>query len=215
MKSAKDVILGRIREANNAAGVGVQAVPVPRDYHRSAAEAGFDEAGLIELLVDRLVDYRAQVQVVAAADLPSTLGRLLEDAGRIGVAPGIDSGLLVDVTGEIQVDSADIAPETLNEVEAVVTSSTVTCALTGTIVLDGSPECGRRALTLVPDRHVCVVPRSRIVYGIPETISRLAENPTAPFTMISGPSATSDIELERVEGVHGPRVLEVLIIEDA
>ncbi|MGO1694556.1 MAG: LutC/YkgG family protein, partial [Arthrobacter sp.] len=100
----------------------------------------------------------------------------------------------------------------LDALSSVVTSSTVSIAESATIVLDGSPDQGRRAISLVPDQHVCIVPASSIVQILPEAMSRLEI--TRPLTWISGPSATSDIELERVEGVHGPRRLDVVIVTD-
>ncbi len=110
-------------------------------------------------------------------------------------------------------DDADVPHAQLDALDAVVTASAAGCAETGTIFLDGSPGQGRRALSLVPDLHLCVVDLSAVEAGVPEAVARLA--PERPTTLISGPSATSDIELERVEGVHGPRTLVVVIRTDA
>lgn len=233
MSVAKQEMLARIRDAHARArqgrvisegagidpGVPGQAYPVPRDYIRGRQTPG---AELIDLLVDRLVDYRAEVIRCGAdaAAIGAAVSKALAGHGvkRAGIPAGLDEAWLGDFgevhgergVGEIVVDEPGLfAPTELDALDGVVTSSAVTAAETGTIFLDGSPACGRRALTLVPDLHVCVVPVDSIVDGVPEAIARL--EPTAPITMISGPSATSDIELNRVEGVHGPRTLVVVI----
>jgi L-lactate dehydrogenase complex protein LldG len=164
------------------------------------------------LLVDRLEDYKARVEVVSASDLPEAIRARLE--GKAFVAPdGLPAGWLTPSLAEHTVTDSREAPldvVRLDALDAVVTSSAVSIAETGTIVLDGSPDQGRRAISLVPDHHVCVVPAETIVGLVPEGFARL--DITRPLTLISGPSATSDIELERVEGVHGPRTLDVLIV---
>lgn len=228
---AKQEILRRIREAHarSAAehvisegacideGAADQPYPVPRDYIRGRSTPG---AQLVDLLVDRLEDYKAQVVRCSASaggadGIGAAVAKVLADhgVGRVGIPGGLDEAWLGDFgadSGEIVVDDpAVFAARELDVLDGIVTSSAVTAAETGTIFLDGSPVCGRRALTLVPDLHVCVVPVDTIVDGVPEAIARL--DPTAPITMISGPSATSDIELNRVEGVHGPRTLVVVI----
>ena len=125
--------------------------------------------------------------------------------GRVLVPPGLPEGWCPDGVA----DEPGFTPLDLDGFAAVVTASAASCAQTGTIALDGSPDQGRRAITLVPDVHVCVVRADQVVETVPELIARL--EPTRPTTFISGPSATSDIELERVEGVHGPRTLIVVL----
>src|SRR5689334_14611834 len=205
--SARDDVLGRIRRANAAAG-DPDPVPVHRDYHHTGALAP-SSPELLELLLDRLVDYKATVVEAAAAGEPDAIARGLADAdvtGRVLVPPGLPDGWCRDGVP----DEPGYTPYDLDGFAAVVTASGAACAMTGTIALDGSPDQGRRAITLVPDVHVCVVRADQVVETVPELVARL--DPTRPTTFISGPSATSDIELERVEGVHGPRTLIVVLV---
>ncbi|SMX70770.1 MULTISPECIES: LUD domain-containing protein [Brevibacterium] len=191
-----------------AAGGGM--VNQSADYLRTGTHSGED---LIALLIDRLEDYKANVHRVSG-DPAATIAGLLESGSNIVVPRGLDESWLQEFSGEISVDAPgqELSIPELDAQAAVVTASAVAIAQTGTIVLDGSPECGRRAITLVPDHHVCVVRVADVVDIVPEGIARLT--PEAALTFISGPSATSDIELKRVEGVHGPRTLDVVIVEE-
>jgi len=208
--SAREDILDRIRSALRDAPVAPQ---IPRAYRTSSE---LDRDALIHLLVDRLVDYKARVCVLDAAEVPERIAELLADARSYVIPAGLDpdwtAGPHSAPDGDRRrVDSVSV-PLTVAEldgVDAVVTGSAVAVAETGTIILDGSPNQGRRAISLVPDNHICVVTPADIAGILPEALRRI--DGTRPLTMISGPSATSDIELERVEGVHGPRILDVII----
>lgn len=207
--SARDEILERIRTALKDS----PKVPeVPRGYRSSS---DLDEDALIHLLVDRLIDYKAQVSVVEAEEVPARIAELLAAARSYVLPAGLDAGWLSDLKldhdNRRHTDSAaaPLSVLELDGIDAVVTGSAVAVAETGTIILDGSPNQGRRAITLVPDHHICVVKVADIAGILPEALRRI--DGTRPLTMISGPSATSDIELERVEGVHGPRKLDVII----
>ncbi|NUL48171.1 LUD domain-containing protein [Cellulosimicrobium funkei] len=209
---AKAAILARIRGALQDA----PAVPeVQRTYRRSSQRPA---AEVLEMLEDRLVDYRAAVHHESPATAPGRIAALLGRSARYVVPEGLDPSWLPEDDGGRQriVESRDerlgsvLTVRELNAVDAVVTSSTVSCAETGTIFLSGRPDEGRRAISLVPDHHICLVPAGSVVELVPEALARV--EPTAPITMISGPSATSDIELERVEGVHGPRRLDVILL---
>lgn len=206
--SAKDEILGRIRSALADAP---QVAEVPREYRKTST---LSEAELIELLVDRLVDYKAGVDVIQASEVPKFVAAKLQAATSVVYPHGLDTNWLADLDESVErrldAPAAVLTVPELDATSAVVTSSAISVAESGTIILDGEPDQGRRAISLVPDHHVCIVPVSTIVQLLPEAMPRLEV--TRPQTWISGPSATSDIELERVEGVHGPRVLDVLIV---
>ncbi|MDN3483208.1 lactate utilization protein C [Arthrobacter sp. APC 3897] len=208
--SARTVILDRLRSALRD---HPEAPEIPRTYR---ADSGMSAEERIELLVDRLVDYKAGVTVVDETGLAPRIAQLLRDAASYVVPAGIDGTWLAEAEagapGRRRVDAADapLSVAELDAVDAVVTGSAVSVAETGTIILDGSPNQGRRAITLVPDHHICVVREGDIAGILPEALRRL--DGTRPLTWISGPSATSDIELERVEGVHGPRNLDVIIV---
>jgi L-lactate dehydrogenase complex protein LldG len=197
--NSRTEILGRVRAANARAA---RDVDVPRDYHRSAEPAATD--ALLDLLQDRLEDYRAQVHRVRHDAVPATVAEVVGERS-IVVPGGLDPSWAPGATA----DDGGLTTAELDRFDGVVTACTAASAETGTIVLDGSADQGRRAITLVPDLHVCVVRAEQVVAGVPELVA--AVEPTRPLTFISGPSATSDIELERVEGVHGPRTLVVLI----
>jgi len=194
--SSRDTILADVRRA--LAHADRNTPTVPRGYRESAATAV-----PVDLFVERVEDYRATVVRCHEDDLEAAVRRAV--AHHTVVVP---PGLPWPVAGAIS-DVGQSAAE-LDRLDGVVTTSTVGIATTGTIVLDHGPGQGRRALTLVPDLHVCVVRADQIVPGVPDAVTRL--DPQRPQTWISGPSATSDIELSRVEGVHGPRRLHVILV---
>jgi L-lactate dehydrogenase complex protein LldG len=204
--SAREEVLARVRSA-----LGTQpSVPeVPRDY-RSSGEHGPGAAELLDLLEDRLLDYKAGVRRAPRGGVALAVTQALAEHGASSVV--VPPGLETDWVPGAVVDDPPLGVDVLDRTDAVVTACAVAVAETGTLVLDASPDQGRRAVTLVPDLHVCVVQAAQVVGTVPEALSRL--DPLRPLTFVSGPSATSDIELERVEGVHGPRRLEVVLVEE-
>ncbi len=211
MSAARDEIMRRI---GRALGPGVAVPDVPRRYRGPRVD---DSA--VDRFCERVAEYRATVTRVASADLADTVARLCRERGarRIAVPGGWDPipEAIADV--ELVVDDPPLSPQALDALDGVLTGSALAIAETGTIVLDGGERSGRRALTLVPDWHVCVVEEGSIVTGVPDAVAALAEAAAEgrPITLVSGPSATSDIELDRVEGVHGPRTLDVLVLRSA
>ena len=194
--TARDEILGRVRAALAEAPEPPAAV-VPR----RTADPGADA---VALFCDRVADYRAEVERCSAADLGARLHAALPDGARVVVPADLD----LEVPGSV-VDTGLSAYE-LDAIDAVVTRARLGVAETGTLVLDHGPGQGRRAITLVPDHHVCLVDAAQIVADVPHAFEVL--DAARPLTWISGPSATSDIELDRVEGVHGPRLLHVIVV---
>jgi L-lactate dehydrogenase complex protein LldG len=207
VSEAREAVLGRIGAALTDVPAGEETV-VPRGY-RERGSASPQE--LVERFAERVADYRATVEVTT--DPAASVAAALRDAGarRIVVAPDLPQGLRP--TGVELVEDDGLAPTELDKLDAVLTTCAVACADTGSIALDGGPGQGRRAIALVPDVHVCVVRAEQIVETVPELVAGLADSVRAggPIVLVSGPSATSDIELNRVEGVHGPRTLIVLI----
>jgi L-lactate dehydrogenase complex protein LldG len=202
---ARDVVLARIRDALRDRPA---PVPVPRDYVRTTPE----DVDIVELFAERVDDYRANVIPSTPDDLAAAIAVALSTRGahRIVVPAGVPPGWLTSADVEVVTDDPPLSHQQLDAVDGVISGCAVGIAVTGTIVLDAGEAQGRRALTLLPDYHLCIVRADQIVGGVAEALERL--DPRRPLTWISGPSATSDIELKRVEGVHGPRTLDVIIV---
>ena len=214
--NAREELLARIAAAHRVAPPpDLRYEDIAREYRTtsdSSAEA------LTELLIDRLVDYRALVRQCRVDDLGATIAHALEERGAhtVVVPAGLDPAWTANLSANVRADEPSnvdqLSVSELDAVDGVITSCAVAIAETGTLILDGSTGQGRRVLTLIPDYHLCVVFADQIVPDVPQALGRLTA--TRPLTMISGPSATSDIELNRVEGVHGPRTLEVIIVHN-
>jgi L-lactate dehydrogenase complex protein LldG len=211
--NAREEVLARIAAAYRAAPPAeLSYSDIMREY-RTTSDSPPD--AMTERLIDRLVDYRALVRQSAADDLGATIATALAERGaRTVVVPaGLDSSWTANLSAVLTDGPStndQLSVSELDGVDGVITSCAVAVAETGTLILDGSPGQGRRVITLIPDYHLCVVFADQIVADVPDALARLEA--ARPLTMISGPSATSDIELNRVEGVHGPRTLEVIIV---
>ena len=195
--SAREEVLASVRRALGT--TRRDELTVPRGYRTVPPPEQ-----LVDLFAERVADYRAVVTRCTEAEVADRITTALGDSSSVVVPAGLGHPV------PNAVEDSGQGALVLDRVDAVVTVASVGIALTGTIVLDHGPGQGRRALSLVPDLHVCLVHASQVVHGVPEAVARL--DPERPQTWISGPSATSDIELNRVEGVHGPRNLHVIVI---
>ena len=202
--TAREAILTRIREA---LGDEPPATAIPRDYRQSTAA----DAPIVALFAERVADYRATVLWTTEDRLAETIAGALarRNVTRLVVPAGVPAAWLLDPNVGIS-DDPPLSHAQLDDLDGTLTGCAVAIAETGTVVLDAGPDQGRRALSLLPDYHLCVVRADQVVGDVPEALRRL--DPRRPLTWISGPSATSDSELQRVEGVHGPRILDVVIV---
>jgi L-lactate dehydrogenase complex protein LldG len=206
VSAAREAVLARVRAA--LASGPAEAAPVPRGYRRSPPPGD-----PVARFVERAGEYRARVERVAPGDLAAVLTAACAERGaaRLAVPDDLPAAWRPD---GVELVGGPLTAAALDRLDGVLTGCALAIAETGTIALDGGPAQGARALTLVPDYHLCVVLAEQIVATVPEAVARLGaavRERRAPVTLISGPSATSDIELDRVEGVHGPRTLHVLV----
>jgi L-lactate dehydrogenase complex protein LldG len=202
--TARDEIFTRVR----AAIAGAEPTrPIPREY-RTTTDDGLDT------FLDRLAHYDATTHVVDPTELTATIRAALNSRKRIVIPTGIPPAWTTGIEAPLT-DDPPLAHDEIDASDGVLTTCAVAIAQTGTIILDAGPGMGRRVLTLLPDYHLCVVTHDQIVPSVPDAIRRLEEDPTRPLTFVSGPSATVDIEMTRVRGVHGPRNLEVIIATTA
>jgi L-lactate dehydrogenase complex protein LldG len=211
VSAARQEVLARVRRALAAVPEDERPedVPVPRGYLEHEPE------GTVERFLERVADYGASVRVVAPREVSAAVGEAFAaHRARRFVVPADVPDEWLPAGLEVVVDTG-LGADELDAIVAVLTGCALAIAETGTIVLDAGPRQGRRALTLVPDVHVCVVAAEQVVDGVPAALRRLADGMRTtrrPLTFVSGPSATSDIELSRVEGVHGPRRLELVVV---
>jgi L-lactate dehydrogenase complex protein LldG len=214
--AAREEVLRSVRAALGDVPPGETAaqVPVPRDYLTTDPAPHSEQ---VEGFVHRLAEYKAAIERVPAAEVPAAVARRLAARGvrRLVVPADLERGWIPVGIDVLQDAGGALSNEQIESSDGVLTAAALGIAQTGTIVLDGGPGQGRRVLSLLPDYHLCVIRMDQIVGLVPEAVARLrdaASAPGRPITWISGPSATSDIELNRVEGVHGPRTLEVLVV---
>jgi L-lactate dehydrogenase complex protein LldG len=211
MTDARTSILDRIRAgvSGEKADAAADYAAIPRSYIRAGS---LDPEERVRQLLERLRDYDAHVVETSAASLPQTVASILREHKQTNVivAEGLPAEILP--AGFDFLPERDARLDDLNFCDGVVTTCSVAIAFTGSIVLTHGPGEGARRLTLVPDRHLCVVRAEQVVETVPEALDRVAPAATQPLTLISGPSATADIEMTRIRGVHGPRFLDVVLV---
>jgi len=213
-ESARAEILAGVRRA---LGGGATVEP-PQPVATASAGGGPGAAPLVERFCERARDYRAGVSSVSADAVAGEIASIAARHGarRLLLAPGLPAEWR-PAELELVEDDGRLAAREIEQFDGALTGASAAAAQTGTLALAHGPGQGRRALTLLPDLHICIVPASRIVSDIPEAIAMLepiVRGERRPVTLVSGPSATSDIELRRVEGVHGPRKLEVVVVDE-
>lgn len=213
MPDAREAILERIRSSvagiRASSAAGAESVTVARTYLRSGK---LDPEARIALFLDRLRDYDAHVVVTTAAALPRTIASILTEhrQKKVITADGLPPEILPPDVHFLPERDAGI--DDLNGCDGIITTCTVAIAFTGTIVLTHGPGEGARRLTLLPDRHLCIVRADQVVETVPEAFESLAPFAKHPLTFISGPSATADIEMTRIRGVHGPRFMDAVLV---
>lgn len=208
MSAAREEVLRRVRAALRDVPAGERS-EIPRPYRRT-----LEGVDVVERFAERVADYRATVRRVAPGEVAAAVAVACAQRGARRLAIPADLPAAWRPEGVELLEDDGLSADTLDAADGVLAGCALAIAETGTIVLDSGPGQGRRALTLLPDWFTCVVEAERIVGSVPEVIAGLGEAARAgrPITLVSGPSATSDIELHRVEGVHGPRTLDVLLV---
>lgn len=193
------------------AAIDAEYAAIPRDYDQSKPTTTHD---LIELFVDRLLEYDSGIYRVQSANISSKVAEILTSRGkqRLAIPAGLSSAWLPSGFNFAEADN--FTAQQVDQMEGLISGCTVAIAETGSIVLQNASAQGPRILSLVPDYHLCIVFANQIVATVPEAFTKLAATTTLPTTFISGPSATADIEMTRIKGVHGPRFLDVILVID-
>jgi L-lactate dehydrogenase complex protein LldG len=209
--SAREAILSSIRSAigPQVADPAAEWAGISRDYRRGGMMSLEQR---LELLEDRLRDYDAGVYRASHGEVPELIARILAERGKqvMALPEGFPAAWLPEGVRCVQDTRSSIAE--IDACEGVLTTATLAIALTGTIILQDAPGQGRRAVTLLPDYHLCIVDTASVVETVPEAIALLKETATKATTFFSGPSATADIEMTRIKGVHGPRFVDVILV---